>query len=938
MIFSRIFAPSHTSQKPEKRLEAIEKLSPEKPQDKTILHELAFNDDNADVSLAALAKLNSFVLWQKMAQIAKSTKVKKAAQHCVNEAISGKGSAALSAEEKSSFLQETASADVIIDVVQREPELLGNTELAFALLAKVDKPSFTQHVFLHANNGQLQRQLISSQSQTNTLQKWAKKLSDSSTLDAINSRIDEIRAAEQKPVELKKQLTLCLSKYRALLDKADVEQVVDLQSSYHSELEGLFAQAGILSTDDKQEFEEKRSKITEQVTRYVDRIRPAWEEKQKSAVLANTQALCEQQLTHAKEQVGWLFNTRLCDATLADVATVNESVRGVEATLEQLGQLGSNDKRVDEIQLAVDGLNTKLEAFSMQQQYGQKLLSRLNVVEDVAQKLNSADVSDEQKRDLRSEFDTAIEEYSAISRELIAQPKALLQRFKVATKQVRADEKAAKSKHQDELRHVRKQISIVDNLVSQGKFRAAMAKFKKLSDNVASLPESLKKDIDKRFQKTADDIARLEGWQSYIAAPRKPALVEQAKELAATPAENIKQRSESIKYLRSQWLSLNTPSAGDNEQENAALQQDFDNALEKAFEPCREHYARLDAERAAALELRRSIIEKVASVPEDIEPTELSKTLDRLAKQWRACGQVEKQAYEQLKVEWKAVFSPLQKRVYAWQSDNQALKQRLVDKVNALQDSDDISDAAESAQQLQQEWKRIGHAGKREESRLWAEFKASNDAIFERLKTQRKAQTSEYTEQAEKLLSSIASISVEGDDSTFQSAVQPIQEAMLALPKPQRVKLERKLETLFKQRESMQREHDTKVIEARAHAIIRLLQNDEPEAREELLETLGKRWSNLLTNASASNTPRHDRAWLTVALEVASGMPSPQSDVSVRSSVQLQMMTAKLEQGEAPEAQEILSDWLQHGEVKEDESGLLQRVVTIIDNNPSMLA
>ena len=91
-------------------------------------------------------------------------------------------------------------------------------------------------------------------------------------------------------------------------------------------------------------------------------------------------------------------------------------------------------------------------------------------------------------------------------------------------------------------------------------------------------------------------------------------------------------------------------------------------------------------------------------------------------------------------------------------------------------------------------------------------------------------------------------------------------------------------------------------------------------------------------SVSASNAPRHDRAWLTVALEVASGMPSPQSDASVRSSVQLQMMTAKLEQGEAPEAQEILSDWLQHGEVKEDESGLLQRVVTIIDNNPSMLA
>jgi exonuclease SbcC len=938
MIFSRIFAASHTSQKPEKRLEAIKKLSPEKPQDKTTLHELAFNDDNADVSLAALEKLNSFVLWQKMAQIAKSPKVKKAAQHCVNEAISGKGNVALSDEEKSMFLQETANVDVIIDVVQREPALLDNTDLALSLLSKVDKPSFTQFVFLNVNNSQLQHQLISSQSQTNTLQKWAKKRSEPDILDAINIRIDEIRAAEQKPVELKKQLTLCLSKYRALLDKIDVEQVVELQASYQSELEGLFAQAGILSSEDKQEFDEKRSKIAEQVTRYIDRIRPAWEEKQKSAVLANTQALCEQQLTHAKEQVGWLYNTRLCEATLADVATVNESVRGLEATLEQLGKLGSNDKRVNEIQVAVDGLNGKLEAFSMQQQYGQKLLSRLTVVEDVAQKLISDDLDDAEKRDVRNAFDVAVDEYSAISRELIAQPKALLQRFKAATQQVRAGEKADKSKHLDELRQVRKQISIVDNLVSQGKFRAAMAKFRKLSENITSLPEITKKDIDKRFQKTANDIARLEGWQSYIAAPRKPALVEEAKELAATPVENIKKRSESIKYLRSQWLSLNTPSASGSEQEDAALQQDFDNALEKAFEPCREHYAKLDAERTAALELRRSIIDKVASVPQDTDPSDLSKILDRLAKQWRACGQVEKQTYEQLKIEWKAVFSPLQKRVYAWQSDNQVLKQGLVDKVNALRDADDISDAAELAQQLQHEWKRIGHAGKREESRLWAEFKASNDAIFERLKNQRKDQANEYIEQAEQLMTSIASISLEGDDNTFQGAIQPLQEAALVLPKPQRVKVERKLEALAKNRESAQRDNDAKVLEARAHAITRLLHNEEPEARDELLETLGKRWSNLLINAHTADTPRHDRTWLTVALEVASGMPSPQSDASVRSSVQLQMMTAKLELGEAPEAEEILHDWLLHGEVKKSESGLLQRVVTIINNNPSVLA
>lgn len=947
MIFSRIFAPSHTSPKSEKRLEAIKNLSPEKQQEKTILHELAFNDESADVSLAALEKLNSFVLWLKMAQIAKASNVKKAAQQRVNDAIAGKGSLALSREEKATFLSETASPDLIIEVVQQDVAnqdfaLLSEPSLAHTLLEKVDKPSFTQFVFLNCNNPLLQQQLINAQSQISLLQKWAKKAGDDKLLADLNARIDAIREAEQKPVELKKQLTLCLSKYRALLDKTDVEQIVDLQSVYESELTGLFANVEILNADDREEYQEKHSKIAEQVSRYLDRIRPAWEEKQQQSLLANTQALCEQQLTHAKQQVNWLYNTRLCEATLADVATVNESVRGVEATIEHLNQLDNSNKRMKEVQLAVDELNAKLEAFSLQQQYGQKLLSRLHTVEDIAQKLTDDALEEVERRDIRSAFDTAVEEYTELSKELIMQPQVILQRFKAATKQVRAEQKALKSKHLDELRQVRKQISIVDNLVSQGKFRAAMSKFKKLSEEVQGLPADIKRDIEKRYQKTADDIARLEGWQSYIAEPRKPALVEEAQTLAATPAENIKQRSEAIKYLRSQWLSLSAPALSDSQnstgEQTEELQKAFDTALEKAFEPCREHYAKLDAERAAALELRRSIIVKAKDIDPDTPPSELSKILDRLAKQWRACGQVEKQDYEQLKQEWKAVNSPLQKTVREWQSQNQALKQALVDKVDALQSAEDMEAAAQSAQTLQQEWKQIGHAGKREESRLWAEFKKRNDEVFERIKSQRKAQNNAFAQRAEALVAILASISVEADEDTYSSALKPVEDGLAELTGANRTKVERKISELNRKRENYLRENLNERKTARAQALISLLQNNEPGEREAHLEILGKRWSSIYTNASNSDTSRHDRQWLTVALEVACEMPSPEADSSTRSSVQLQMMTAKLESGEAPSPADILGDWLSHGEVKSSEHGLLQRVISVIDNKPGVLA
>ena len=66
-------------------------------------------------------------------------------------------------------------------------------------------------------------------------------------------------------------------------------------------------------------------------------------------------------------------------------------------------------------------------------------------------------------------------------------------------------------------------------------------------------------------------------------------------------------------------------------------------------------------------------------------------------------------------------------------------------------------------------------------------------------------------------------------------------------------------------------------------------------------------------------------------------MPSPDADASIRSSVQLQMMTAKLEQGEAATAPETLADWLSYDSIREADNHLLQRVVAVIDAHPEIV-
>ena len=940
MIFSRLFAPLHASPKPEKRIQAIENLSPEKATDKSILHELAFNDDNDDVSLKALEKLNVFALWLKMSQIAKSPRVKRACEKKVNDAVYGRGDIALSRQEKATFLSESASSEFVTQIVHMDTELLGDDTLARTLIDKVDKASFSQFVFLNGASETLRLQMINEYADVNTLQKLAKKENDPAMLAHIDARIESIKLAEQKPVELKKQLTLSLSKYQALLDKADVEFVLERQAVLESELNSLLEQCDILDDDEHVSFKEKYARIADQVARYIARIRPAWEAQQKQQCIADTKALAQQQIEHATQQVDWLFGERLCDATLADVATVNESVRGLEATTEQLARQAEGTAEASylaRLNDTIGRLNEKLDGFSMQQQYGQKLLVRLQRIELLAQTIKDG----ESESDVLSEFDAAKQAYIEAKNALIQLPKTFGARYAQATKQVNAITKAIKAEGESAIKAVRKQLTLIDNLIAQGKFRVAMAKYSKAKESFESLPENGQVSLAKRFEKTQEDVARLAGWQDYLAAPRKPALVEEANALANATVDDIKARSEAIKYLRKQWLSLTK--VGNDTNEGDALQDAFDSALERAFEPCRAHYAELDAKRAAALQVRKSIIENAKSLNDDMPLTELAKAYDKLAKQWHGAGQVERKDYEPLKVEWKSVSSVLMAKINAWQQENQLQKRKLINDVESLVNAEDVAEAASKAQELQAQWKRIGHAGKREESRLWSDFKAANDSVFERLKAERQSQTTAFNEQVERLEALLETVDVSLSDSAFVSAMEPIKNEAQQLPKPQRAKIEKKVSALEVQREARLRDLQLASQRERADAMIALLgkvngQNDEDTSM--LVEQLGKRWSALVEQgAQATQTDTaHARQWLTVALEVITDMPSPENDASIRSSVQLQIMTAKLEQGSAPSASEILADWLLAGPIEGSDARLVSRLATVLDMHPEVLA
>ena len=134
MIFNRLFKAKHLDSDPKVRLQSIAKLSLDNPSDKQALHELAFNDSNVDVSVAALDKLNSFPLWLKASETSEIARLKKLANDRVLQEVNDSSSSLLSEEEFDMFVIESNNHGLLEQILFNNTRLQKNDVLPLAVL------------------------------------------------------------------------------------------------------------------------------------------------------------------------------------------------------------------------------------------------------------------------------------------------------------------------------------------------------------------------------------------------------------------------------------------------------------------------------------------------------------------------------------------------------------------------------------------------------------------------------------------------------------------------------------------------------------------------------------------------------------------------------------------------------------------------------------
>lgn len=212
----------------------------------------------------------------------------------------------------------------------------------------------------------------------------------------------------------------------------------------------------------------------------------------------------------------------------------------------------------------------------------------------------------------------------------------------------------------------------------------------------------------------------------------------------------------------------------------------LDKLVNVAEEKGLEARAARDAARAEAIARKTTLVEEAEQIA--AAATSWKASGDRLRAildEWRAIRGADKKTDGELWKRYATARDTFNRRrgthfaaLDAARKEAQTAKEALVEQAEALADSTDWAETANQLKDLMAQWKAAPRASKEAEQRLWARFRAAQDAYFTRRNevfSARDAEQKEALAKRHELLAEAEALDVEADPRAAQAALRGIQ-------------------------------------------------------------------------------------------------------------------------------------------------------------------
>ncbi|MCJ8289861.1 MAG: DUF349 domain-containing protein [Crocinitomicaceae bacterium] len=301
----------------------------------------------------------------------------------------------------------------------------------------------------------------------------------------------------------------------------------------------------------------------------------------------------------------------------------------------------------------------------------------------------------------------------------------------------------------ENLRQKKELIARLQKVVtSEENIGAAFAAFKEIQEKwteIGDIPRDDRADIQKDYSKLLEDFfyniniyKQLKDHDFHRNHQKKIELIEELK--ALQKEESLKEAETGLKRIQNEWDEIGpVPN-----EEWEKVKEAYWTEVRSLYNRINRHYEDRREEQRVNMEQKQVLIAEVKVHTQELETlTDRKVWEDRTAeilavqKAWKGVGAGPRKENEIIWKEFRKecdVFFDAKKAFYDTLNSEfdgvAAKKQVLIDRANALKTSTNWKETANQLVQLQKEWKTLGHAGRRNEQKLWKNFRSACDGFF----------------------------------------------------------------------------------------------------------------------------------------------------------------------------------------------------------------
>jgi hypothetical protein len=419
-----------------------------------------------------------------------------------------------------------------------------------------------------------------------------------------------------------------------------------------------------------------------------------------------------------------------------------------------------------------------------------------------------------------------------------------------------------------------KQLDEAESLFSKGSIKVAQKKVREVitkSKELDKIPNKLRHKINFAIGQSRyfDDMS------SFATNPKREELIKEISTIIESPLESPKKQAHLIHDVQTKWQLLDLSSRpASKEQWNK-----FNELTNKAWEPCSEYFDELKQIKINNAGQRMEIVNDINKYVEDNssnwpQPKFLIQFLRQSFDEWQKYAPVLDKDLNKLRNAYFEAKKPINDAIKKQEQIVIKAKEALIEKVNAITDEDnDI--CIKKFNDLKNEWKKAGSAGRKADNKLWDKFNKSADRFFNAKKEVIDAELIKANELLSQLKSDEISIS----------------EVLKSLSDLKNISKTKEFNAIQKQINSKRKEQELKLKQNKIDSYTNLL---DAFLNNELDNTqVPSSIKNKLNEKPQEKSSTEALTYACVKLEALAGIDSLKKDAQLRQSIQMEMLTNK---------------------------------------------